>query len=957
MSSIDEVILNSEPTDAFIRGLMTSLVVSTRASNSIPSAENGDYGYFSTFPQFLSSAEGLSKEVTDLIKLISDTIQPSTDMTTDLMDSSLYEMVVDMIDMLLESADMQLDEASGETPRQSSTIKESLSVDRDRLLRENTCDIPKPQLQFLEEIDNSRSRPFRPRLRTKPHARTPLDICDLPVESPDELAIAPSTYYPHPYEDEIKALCTRIHQEQQLTDSAYISPVMPAAAAARPFEYIDDLDELQRAVEEMECFKEIAIDLEHHSYRSFQGITCLMQVSTREKDYIIDTLALRRDMSIFLPLFSDPEVVKVFHGCDSDILWLQRDFGLYVVNCFDTYHAAKALRYPALSLSHLLKYHCGITLNKKHQLSDWRQRPLPSDMIEYARSDTHYLLYIYDCVRRDVHASQGSAGIEAVLVASQRTCLKRYEKDPFYPSGYTKLLDARSGTKKQQLDISAEQNAALAALWNWRDLAARREDESTLFIMSNAELFRLGRAVPIDEAGVLACAPLSKYVRDHIAEVVGALREQMGFGPTEVAISTPATDPAICSRTRRDSSDVSVDDVHENNSMEVIRPKRSVSEASQNKHGQIRRLQGCTTVGEITPSVTIPIGKDGRNSVASPGALGKVVASPDVVPDPEWPQLFNNAMWRSTSTSSPVYHESSSRGSVLRAMSPTDVGAAMIARMEKAHQELQRNSVFNNENDVSHFSPVASVCDTKTESGPTSGAVSSASSLDALPQSMAEIYDISNRNRWRNKDKKRNRDALSSQKMQVCGQRDGGSEWYEAGAEHEEKYAEGALDLADTVVGIEKTGKSMVTEKHLANEEANSTAQQGEEKLHASRGQPPSVDSKGSNRNRSGSTGKHKTNSSSSDKTKVASSFDYSRVPHGAALGALAGQSQSRGESLMPVPTAGGSSQQGGKYNPFVSDLGGAQTATHSKSKKVGKSEKKPVVERRDRERSRVFSK
>ena len=28
--------------------------------------------------------------------------------------------------------------------------------------------------------------------------------------------------------------------------------------------------------------------------------------------------------------------LKVFHGCDWDMLWLQRDFGLYVVNCFDT---------------------------------------------------------------------------------------------------------------------------------------------------------------------------------------------------------------------------------------------------------------------------------------------------------------------------------------------------------------------------------------------------------------------------------------------------------------------------------------------------------------------------------------------------------------------------------------------------------------------------------------------
>ena len=33
----------------------------------------------------------------------------------------------------------------------------------------------------------------------------------------------------------------------------------------------------------------------------------------------------------------------MFHGADSDIPWLQKDFGIYVVNLFDTYHATKVL--------------------------------------------------------------------------------------------------------------------------------------------------------------------------------------------------------------------------------------------------------------------------------------------------------------------------------------------------------------------------------------------------------------------------------------------------------------------------------------------------------------------------------------------------------------------------------------------------------------------------------------
>ena len=54
------------------------------------------------------------------------------------------------------------------------------------------------------------------------------------------------------------------------------------------------------------------------------------------EDFIVDTLALREHMHVLGTSFHDPNIVKVFHGSDSDIMWLQRDFGLYIVNLFDT---------------------------------------------------------------------------------------------------------------------------------------------------------------------------------------------------------------------------------------------------------------------------------------------------------------------------------------------------------------------------------------------------------------------------------------------------------------------------------------------------------------------------------------------------------------------------------------------------------------------------------------------
>jgi len=128
-----------------------------------------------------------------------------------------------------------------------------------------------------------------------------------------------------------------------------------------------------------------------------------MQISTRTRDFVVDTIKLREKLgAALLPIFDNPDKIKVLHGADSDIQWLQRDFGLYVVNMFDTGQAARVLAYKSAGLAHLLQHHCGVLADKKYQLADWRIRPLPTEMLKYAREDTHYLLYVYDCLRKEL---------------------------------------------------------------------------------------------------------------------------------------------------------------------------------------------------------------------------------------------------------------------------------------------------------------------------------------------------------------------------------------------------------------------------------------------------------------------------------------------------------------------------------------------------------------------------
>lgn len=175
--------------------------------------------------------------------------------------------------------------------------------------------------------------------------------------------------YQHPYETEIQ---TSGHPPSLYSRTEPIP--------SKPFEstsatYVDTLQGVQEMLSELKGAREIAVDLEHHDNRSYVGIVSLMQLSTREKDWIVDTLKpWREDLQVLNEVFADPNIVKVLHGAFMDIVWLQRDLGLYVVGLFDTFHAAATLNYPKRSLAYLLQRFVNFNAQKQFQLADWRLR-------------------------------------------------------------------------------------------------------------------------------------------------------------------------------------------------------------------------------------------------------------------------------------------------------------------------------------------------------------------------------------------------------------------------------------------------------------------------------------------------------------------------------------------------------------------------------------------------------
>lgn len=432
-----------------------------------------------------------------------------------------WRQVVDVVDSLLERADTALDEFTGAVKRLSPGAEGAREkVGRQRgvggvraamMQQQQQQEIEKPQLKFAHVPRNDERGVFAPLLERKPHAKA-----DLVERKEGE----------HPYRKEIEEFLWPDEMYEQ------VEPIPYRPFGSTTATFVDTEEGMYEMLEGLKQAKEVAVDLEHHDQRSYIGIVCLMQISTRDKDWIVDTLKpWRRKLSALNEVFANPAIIKVLHGAYMDVVWLQRDLGLYLVGLFDTHYASRALGYTGGSLAFLLKKFANVDAQKQYQMADWRVRPLPQELFDYARSDTHYLLYIYDNMRNELiqrsdfdKPDHEGDKLRDVLLKSSETALQVYEH-PTYdtelgqgPVGWYKLL-ARTSTI-----LNKEQFSVFRAVHKWRDDVAREQDDSPHYVLPNHAIFSLARSMPATKAEVLNTAhPATQTLRLRADEVVSTI--------------------------------------------------------------------------------------------------------------------------------------------------------------------------------------------------------------------------------------------------------------------------------------------------------------------------------------------------------------------------------------------------------------------------------------------------
>ena len=227
----------------------------------------------------------------------------------------------------------------------------------------------------------------------------------------------------------------------------------------------------------------IAVDTESNSLHAYQERVCLIQISTRAQDYLVDTLALD-SLDLLGEVFANPAIQKVFHAGDYDLTCLKRDYAFTFTNYFDTSIAAAAVGEENLGLSTLLTKYFGFSVDKRYQRANWGKRPLDPDMLRYAQSDSHFLLPLRD---RLLPCLEATGRLNLVLedcaaLAQQTPPMKNHSEDVWRVKGI-------NGMKPRALSLLQQLN-------HLREELARKQDVPLFKVMSDAALVEIATTQP-----------------------------------------------------------------------------------------------------------------------------------------------------------------------------------------------------------------------------------------------------------------------------------------------------------------------------------------------------------------------------------------------------------------------------------------------------------------------------
>ena len=220
----------------------------------------------------------------------------------------------------------------------------------------------------------------------------------------------------------------------------------------------------------------LALDTEFRRVDSYFPELCLIQIATKDTLECFDVLSLNNLEPLFDKLY-DEKTQWIVHSARQDIEALYYLSKRIPSTIFDTQIAASFLNYPLqVSYQSLTESLQNVLLEKKFTRFDWRKRPLPPDVLQYALDDVKYLIPIYNKLSEKLFKDRK---LEWVEDESQLLL----DKETYNPN-LKQIIKKTKGISK----ISSKHKKKAINLILWRESIAQKKNKPRKWIIPDEKL-------------------------------------------------------------------------------------------------------------------------------------------------------------------------------------------------------------------------------------------------------------------------------------------------------------------------------------------------------------------------------------------------------------------------------------------------------------------------------------
>ncbi len=250
------------------------------------------------------------------------------------------------------------------------------------------------------------------------------------------------------------------------------------------YHYIDNNSDLQSYCDSIKNSTCLFVDTEFIREKTYSPVLCLIQIASEDSLACIDPLTIT-DLNPLLDLIFDESIVKVFHAARQDLEIFYNLRNSTPKNLFDTQIAATLLGHAEqIGYGNLVNALLKIPLDKKYARTDWTQRPLSKEQLEYAINDVIYLREIYAIITQKLNDNNRIDWL----------------KDDFdflsSDSTFKVVADKMWRKVKGQNKLSGLQRAVLQDLAGWREQKAISSNKPRKWIISDDVLLSLAQHQP-----------------------------------------------------------------------------------------------------------------------------------------------------------------------------------------------------------------------------------------------------------------------------------------------------------------------------------------------------------------------------------------------------------------------------------------------------------------------------